>query len=108
MAKPPVRRRPRNQDDFFAMEVHRVMSAYGCGVRAACIRIARGMDRDKVPLPSGQKPGRYRDGRVATHTLGSPWKGQNAKTLETRYFRWLKREDERQKTLTVKIPNPLF
>jgi hypothetical protein len=108
MAKPPARRRPRNQDDFFAMEVHRLMSAYRCGVRKACVRIARGMDKDKVPLPAGQKPGRYRDGRVATHTVGSRWKDQKARTLETRYERWLKREKERQKKLTVKIPNPLF
>jgi hypothetical protein len=102
MAKEPAqgtrgRGRPQNDDDFFAMEVHRVMRAYGCGVRAACVRIARGKERDKVPLlPS--------PGRVRRYTVGSPWKGQNATTLETRYFRWLRREEERQKKLTVKIP----
>ena len=50
MAK--ARGRPQNDDDFFAMEVHRVMRAYDCGVRAACVRIARGKKQDKVPLPS--------------------------------------------------------
>jgi hypothetical protein len=92
------RGRPQNQDDFFAMEVHRVMRAYGCGVRAACVRIARGKRRDKVPLPSAGRKGR------PTHTVGSPWEDQKARTLETRYERWLKREKERQEKLTVKIP----
>jgi hypothetical protein len=42
--------RRQNQDDFFAMEVHRVMSVYDCGVRAACEKIARG--KREVPLPA--------------------------------------------------------
>ena len=100
MAK--ARGRPQNDADFFAMEVHRVMRAYDCGVRAACVRIARGKKQDKVPLPSAGRKGR------PTHTVGSPWKDQKARTLETRYERWLKREKERQKKLTVKIHTPLY
>ena len=74
-----------------------MMAAYGCGVRAACERIARGKERDKVPLPSAGRKGR------PTQTVGSPWKDESFRTLETRYERWLKREKERQKKLTVKI-----
>jgi hypothetical protein len=89
------RGRPLNDDDFFAMEVHRVMRAYKCGVRAACQRIARGKRRDKVPLTP-------RNG-VQRYTVGGPWKDLNAGTLEQRYFRWLRREEERQKKLTIEI-----
>lgn len=92
------RGRPINDDDFFAMEVHRMMQAYGCGVRAACQRIARGGRRDKVPLPS-------RDG-IQRYTVGGPWKGLNAGTLEQRYFRWLRREEKRQAALTLRIEFP--
>ena len=92
------RGRPLNDDDFLALEVHRVMQAYKCGVRAACVRIARGKERDKVPLPP--------DGTKKRWTLGSRWQGLNAGTLEQRYFRWLRREEERQKmqTLTIEFP----
>jgi hypothetical protein len=86
------RGRPQKEDDFFAMEVHRVMQAYNCGVRAACHRIARG---GRVPLPPREGRKRY--------TVGSPWKDSNAGTLEQRYFRWLRREEERQKKLTIEI-----
>jgi hypothetical protein len=87
------RGRRQKQDDFFAMEVHRVMRAYGCGVRAACQRIAQGK---KVPLLSRS------DGKKR-YTVGSPWQGTNAGTLEQRYFRWLRREEKRQQTLALKI-----
>lgn len=92
------RGRPLNDDDFFAMEVHRVMQAYGCGVRAACQRIARGGRQYKVPLSPR--------GKVRRYTVGSPWKDTNAGTLEQRYFRWLRREEKRQAALTLKIEFP--
>ena len=92
------RGRPLNDDDFFAMEVHRVMQAYKCGVRAACVRIARGKERDKVLLSS--------NGTVKRYTLGSPWKDTNAETLEWRYFAWKRREEARQKAQTLKIEFP--
>jgi hypothetical protein len=92
------RGRPPNDDDFFAMEVHRVMRAYECGVRAACQKIARGKERDKVPLSP--------DGTKKRWTLGSPWKDTNAETLEWRYFAWKRREEARQaaQSLTIEFP----
>lgn len=87
--------RPKNDDeDFLATEVHRVMWAFNIGVREACRRIDRG---DKVPLPT-------RPGKPARWTAGSPWKGTNHGTLESRYWRWRRAESERQKKLTVEIP----
>jgi hypothetical protein len=87
--------RSKNDDDFLAMEVHRVMWAFGVGVRTACRRISRG---DKVPIRKvhGGPTGRWM-------TLGSPWKRTNPGTLEQRYFRWLKDEKKRQKKLTTEI-----
>jgi hypothetical protein len=89
--------RRQNQDDFFAMEVHRVMSVYDCGVRAACEKIARG--KREVPLPAR--------GGVRRYTVGSPWKGQKVRALETRYWRWLKREKKRQQEFRVTIRVPI-
>jgi hypothetical protein len=94
MAKP--RGRPRNDDDFLALEIQRVMRAFGCGWRGACRIIENGVA--KVPLPS--RPG------IQRFTRGSPWKGQRFRTLEKRYERWLRREEERQKKLTAKIHFP--
>jgi hypothetical protein len=94
------RGRPLKDDDFFAMEVHRVMQAYGCGVRAACQRIARGGRQDKVPVSFWPRDRRQH------YTVGGPWKGLNAGTLEQRYFRWLRREEKRQAELTLKIEFP--
>jgi hypothetical protein len=87
--------RPKNDDDFLAMEVHRVMWAFDVGVREACRRISLGR---KVPIRKvhGRPPGRW-----ATH--GSPWKDKHAGTLEQRYFRWLKGEKKRQQKLTIEI-----
>jgi hypothetical protein len=87
--------RPKNEDDFMAMEVHRVMWSFGVGVREACRRIARG---DKVPIRKvhGAPTGRW-------VTLGSPWKGKHPRTLEQRYFRWLKGEKKRQQKLAIEI-----
>jgi hypothetical protein len=95
------RGRPLNDDDFFAMEMHRVMRVFGCGWRAACRRISRG---DKVPdkepvvkqwsLDPATKLPRCRP----VKTEGSQWQGQKVRTLETRYQRWLAREKDRQKT----------
>ena len=85
--------RPKNDDDFLAVEVQRVMWTFDVGVREACRRIARGY---KVPLPTlPGKPPRW--------TVGSPWKGTKPGTLEQRYFRWWKLEQERQKKLTTEI-----
>jgi hypothetical protein len=87
--------RPKNDDDFLAMEVHRVMWAFDVGVREACRRIALGW---KVPIRKvhGLPPGRWA-------TRGSAWKGKHPATLEQRYFRWLKGEKERQQKLTIEI-----
>lgn len=105
------RGRPLKDDDFLAMEVHRVMQAYKCGVRAACKRIARGKKQDRVPLLG--EPWRLNRKKEPTnaprrkgtkpYTTGSPWQETNAGTLEQRYFRWLRREEERQKAHTLKI-----
>ncbi|MFZ1948705.1 MAG: hypothetical protein WAU74_01385 [Pseudolabrys sp.] len=99
------RGRRQNDDDFLAMEVHRVMRAYKCGVRVACQRIARG---GRVPLLTPRwsvskdgKPVRGKPGKW--FTVGGPWEGRNAGTLEQRYFRWLRREEERQRALTLEI-----
>lgn len=103
------RGRPRKDDDFFAMEVHRVMREYNCGVRAACKRIAEGGKRSQasvyvtlVPPPPLKEPPR----RIKGWTVGSRWKRTNAGTLEQRYFRWLRREEARQKMQTLKIEFP--
>jgi hypothetical protein len=90
------RGRRQKDDDFLAMEVHRVMRAYDCGVRAACQRIAQGK---KVPLPPRS------DGKKR-YTIGSPWRGTNAGTLEQRYFRWLRREEKQQQALALRIELP--
>ena len=87
------RGRRRNDDDFFAMEVHRMMQAYDCGVRAACRKIANGAAAQQLLPRKGLK----------RWIRGSEWRGQNAGTLEQRYFRWLRREEERQKKLTIEI-----
>jgi hypothetical protein len=105
------RGRPLKDDDFLAMEVHRVMQAYKCGVRAACKRIARGKKQDRVPLLGGpwrlnRKKEPTRQKATKAYTIGSPWQGTNAGTLEQRYFRWLRREEERQKAHTLKIEFP--
>jgi hypothetical protein len=86
--------RPKNGDDFLAMEVHRLMWSFNIGVREACRRISRG---DKVPIRKvhGTSTDRW--------TRGSPWKGTNPGTLEQRYFRWLKDEKKRQEKLTIEI-----
>jgi len=86
--------RPKNDDDFLAMEVHRLVWSFDVGVREACRRISRG---DKVPIRKvhGAPTGRW--------THGSPWKGTNPGTLEQRYFRWLKDEKKRQEKLTIEI-----
>jgi hypothetical protein len=89
------RGRPIKDDDFFAMEVHRVMAASHCGVREACRRIANGW---KIPLPPRKGIKRF--------TKGSPWQNSNAGTLEQRYFRWLRREEKRQQALALKIEFP--
>jgi hypothetical protein len=95
--------RPKNEDDFLAVEIHRVMSVFDTGVKEACRRIARG---DKVPLRTGvvQKSGK----RKPAMTAGSPWQSTEvqpikAGTLERRYWRWLRAEKQRQKKSAVKI-----
>jgi hypothetical protein len=123
------RGRPIKGDDFLALEIHRVMRAFKCGVRAACRRISRG---DDVPLlsapwtmskqgtPRRLKPRRPKSQKITSKrqkppprpksqkssrwmTRSGEWKGENAGTLEQRYFRWLRREEERQKKLTIEI-----
>jgi hypothetical protein len=85
--------RPKNENDFLAMEVHRVMWAFDVGAEEACRRIERG---DKVPLATRpDKPPRF--------TFGSPWKGIRCTTLASRYWRWRRAEKERQEKLAVKI-----
>ena len=76
--------RPRNDDDFLAMEVHEFKRAYGFGVRKACKWIAKGLEAELRPRKGMRRKVR-----------GSRWKGKNAGTLEQRYFRWLRREEER-------------
>jgi hypothetical protein len=85
--------RPKNDNDFLATEVNRVMWIFGVGAGEACRRIARG---DKVPLPT-------REGKPQRWTKGSPWAGINHKTLERRYWRWRRDEEERQEKVAVKI-----
>jgi hypothetical protein len=92
------RGRPLNDDDFFAMEVDRVMRAHDCGVRAACQRIAKGGKRSRAHVvitvvKKGEPPR-----RVKGWTVGSRWRGMNAETLEWRYFAWKRREEARQKS----------
>jgi hypothetical protein len=97
--------RPKTNDDFLAMEVHRTMWAFDVGVDEACRRISRG---DKVPLPKGpwrvSAPG---DGPpTATRlpgksaTKGSPWAGMKWSTLVRRYKRWKAEEKQRQQKET--------
>ncbi len=88
------RGRPLNDDDFLAMEIIRVMRTFRCGVRAACKRIAEGKKPEPLPPRKGMK----------RFIKGSPWQGTNPGTLEQRYFRWLRREEERQKTLMQEFP----
>jgi hypothetical protein len=101
--------RPKSDDDFLAMEVHRVMWAFNVGVAQACRRISRG---DKVPLATrpwqvsaptdGGEPSIARQkGRYVTK--GSAWKGIPATTLASRYWRWRHAEQKRQQKLAVKI-----
>ena len=75
---------------FLAMEIIRVMRAYQCGVRAACQRIA------------GEKSGTgavaATEGDEAVYH-GQPMEGHEPRYIEQRYFRWLRREEERQKKL---------
>jgi hypothetical protein len=99
--------RPKDDTDFLAMEVHRVMWAFDVGVAEACRRIGRG---DKVPLPTSTwkiSPGDEAASatRLAgrARTVGSPWKGINAKTLASRYWRWRRAENKREQKLAVKI-----
>jgi hypothetical protein len=75
------------------------MRAYNCGIRAACQRIALGRKADRVPILTRRKV----KPNFTPYTVGSPWKGQKATSLETRYNRWSKRDKERQRKLTVKI-----
>jgi hypothetical protein len=62
--------RPRANFDWLAMEVHRVMAAYDCGVRTACKKIALGRKADKLALPRTATRG------AGWYTVGSPWKGK--------------------------------
>jgi hypothetical protein len=89
--------RPKNDDDFLAMEVHRVMLVFDIGVEEACRRISRG---DKVPGVRLWSPGKPAQD---ASTVGSPWKGTKPGTLEQRYWRWKKAEQWRQKKLAIEI-----
>ena len=97
--------RPKNTgEDFLAMEVHRVMTAFNVGVAEACRRISRG---DRVPLLTApwkvSKDGTAARMKGRFMTKGSPWKGINPTTLESRYWRWRKAEKEQEQKLTVEI-----
>ena len=92
-------------NDFLAMEVNRVIWAFGVGVDEACRRISRG---DAVPLLSGpwivSKPGdgppKITRAEGQYSTKGGKWKGINDKTLARRYKKWLAEEKERQQNKT--------
>jgi hypothetical protein len=97
--------RPKSDNDFLAMEVHRVMLACDVGVLEACRRISRG---DRVPLatPPWQVSAPTDGGEPSIarlkgkwKTKGSAWKGIPATTLTTRYWRWRRAENERQQEL---------
>jgi hypothetical protein len=86
----------KNDDDFLAMEIHRVMLASNCAVAVACERISRG-DKVLISTPlwgidSSGKPAKL----ARVQTVGSPWKEIPPKTLERRYFAWLKKQKVRQ------------
>jgi hypothetical protein len=101
--------RPKNDDDWLAMEVHRVRGAHGVSVEEACQRISRAkppgagrrlrpdQERNAVPL-------RTRRGGKEQWTIGSRWMGINAGTLEQRYWRWRRAEKARQEKLAIEIP----
>jgi hypothetical protein len=99
--------RPRNEDDFLAMEVHRVMWVFDVGVEKACDHISAG-----TPAPLLTAPWTLaQDGtpeRVSPEKRwaagGSPWQGIKAGTLAQRYWRWRKAEKERQEKSTIEIP----
>ena len=103
--------RPKNDDDFLAMEVHRVMWAFNIGVEKACKHIEAGTPVPLLTAPWTLKDGKATmlEGRWATGSRSeeikaSPWQGINAGTLAQRYWRWRKAEKERQKNFTTEIP----
>ena len=85
--------RPKGNDDFFAADVHWMMQSAECGVAEACRKLSLG---DQMQVPS--RPGTRR------YIKTDRYKGKNPDTLEQRYFRWLKREKERQQKLAIEIP----
>jgi hypothetical protein len=90
--------RPKGEYAFLAWEVDRIMREKGCGVFKACCELASPEGGpQRVRLWGGS------DGPNWLMTRGSPWTGENPRTLERRYHEWKNGWEEEQKRHQITV-----